>query len=877
MKTAKVLTPDAPLLDAAQRQLDALRAAMDARLAELESALADPPRAASLGGLILELSRLSTAEAHAAATRACLQIKHDSEAMLLEVEARHSSAVEAERRLTSELKRSLEHAQKRLDIVETEKHAVLDSAREQAHLVESERAARVELDRTVARLEREIEEANAALREAQETAASGQSGRDEAHERAETLQHQLTDTQQRLAREEQSNRELTRERVENGDRIADLELRLEELQGQHATLQRTLTEERAQSKAYAGELERQLIDVRQQLGATHDELKQARLDLATAAESAQQAAQGHSASDIRVAELERAVADAQARLALEQESARAIGVERDAAETRASELAARVDALQADLTARIDSLQSELATVRGSEESARVEVADLHAALARAADAREAHARDLAERSVALDAATQDAESLRHQLSERTRDLADLKRAVNDIEKQLASERAISTDLRAAVNAANTEVDGGQQVVDALRKAAADAELKVADLRGEQAALQAAHDALTRELDAARDRAVETQRELSSLEQAHATQSHTLGELQQAYDEARVALDAERASTTQLQDAAGTASGERETLQRELERLTTVNADLDRQLTEARTRADEQARAYAEAVKAREEAEPAEASHTAPPDAAVTAELERLEAEIAAARTDITTLRERLASVESARAQAEESAIDHEERATVIERERDALSLALDTERMMSADLRASVAQAERLYANASSEIEELRSALEIAQTTPAAATQAPAPPPIAVPAATDSEVAELTFDEDAEDTGDGAVTLEESEWQDIRMFTRYTFTSRVDVKVNSAAAVLIDLSVGGCGVRTSLSLKVGEKVRVGLPGDLTPLLCLGTVVWIRQEPGEGKKGATTRVGIQFTQADDAALEAFIIMRADLA
>src|SRR3954471_1606766 len=160
----------ARLPDSAQRQLDALRSVIDARLVELESALADPARGSELVGLIFELSRLATTEAQAAATRACFQIKHDGEAALLEAEARSSAAVEAERRISSELRKSLEKAQTRIELVEAEWQALLHTANEQTQLIESERHARVDLDRTIDQLEQQLIETRAALDDAQESA-----------------------------------------------------------------------------------------------------------------------------------------------------------------------------------------------------------------------------------------------------------------------------------------------------------------------------------------------------------------------------------------------------------------------------------------------------------------------------------------------------------------------------------------------------------------------------------------------------------------------------------------------------------------------------------------------------------------------------------
>src|SRR5690242_8740837 len=125
MKTAKVaLAADIPagagLLDSAQDQLNILRGTIDTRLADLESALADQSRMAALPGLILELSRLATAEAQAAATRAVRQVQNDTAAAVADAEARSSAALEVERRTTQELRKAIARLEARLGELERE-------------------------------------------------------------------------------------------------------------------------------------------------------------------------------------------------------------------------------------------------------------------------------------------------------------------------------------------------------------------------------------------------------------------------------------------------------------------------------------------------------------------------------------------------------------------------------------------------------------------------------------------------------------------------------------------------------------------------------------------------------------------------------------
>src|SRR6187397_2653181 len=239
MKMVKVIDQaidpsSARLLESAQRQLDALRAAIGAKLVELDAALADPSRASSLAGLMTDLARLATTEAQAAATRACLQITSDSEARVLEADARSSSALEAERRATSDLQKKLEKSQKSLEQLEAEKDGLAQGARDQAQLLEREKAARVDVDRSIARLERENADAHAQIEIARDAADAATSERDQARSDAGQLKRQVGDLQQRLASEQTSSRALGEERSRSADRIAELELEVESAQ-QHLT------------------------------------------------------------------------------------------------------------------------------------------------------------------------------------------------------------------------------------------------------------------------------------------------------------------------------------------------------------------------------------------------------------------------------------------------------------------------------------------------------------------------------------------------------------------------------------------------------------------------------------------------------------------
>ena len=87
------------LADAAVRELDTLRAQLDTRLAALETALAHPERYASLDTLVVELARVATAEAEAAARRAAV-----------EAQAQAQRSVEADRAAAAAVRSELDQA-----------------------------------------------------------------------------------------------------------------------------------------------------------------------------------------------------------------------------------------------------------------------------------------------------------------------------------------------------------------------------------------------------------------------------------------------------------------------------------------------------------------------------------------------------------------------------------------------------------------------------------------------------------------------------------------------------------------------------------------------------------------------------------------------
>src|SRR5947208_359095 len=93
---------------------------LDARLNALESALADPSQHGSLQQLILDLARVATEEADAAARQACLEAEQQGQGLAASIRAEARAAVQAEQATAVSLRQGLQQA---MTALETEKSA----------------------------------------------------------------------------------------------------------------------------------------------------------------------------------------------------------------------------------------------------------------------------------------------------------------------------------------------------------------------------------------------------------------------------------------------------------------------------------------------------------------------------------------------------------------------------------------------------------------------------------------------------------------------------------------------------------------------------------------------------------------------------------
>ncbi|PYR43610.1 MAG: hypothetical protein DMF95_25410, partial [Acidobacteria bacterium] len=108
-------------------ELEDLRTALDARLATLEAALANPDECESLETLVIELARVATTEAEAAAARACLEAQLAASEQVTAVHADAQRLVQAERTAGHAIRAQFEDAQATLQAQLEEARATLQS------------------------------------------------------------------------------------------------------------------------------------------------------------------------------------------------------------------------------------------------------------------------------------------------------------------------------------------------------------------------------------------------------------------------------------------------------------------------------------------------------------------------------------------------------------------------------------------------------------------------------------------------------------------------------------------------------------------------------------------------------------------------------
>jgi len=291
------------LPETAQRHLASLRASVDDRLAALEEVLADPSRGESLEGLILDLSRVASEEAQAAAAKAVLDVQTQAEKDVAEARATMAAsgemqlvleetqiALEREREQAAELRRAVEEAH-------ASAHAALEQEVQQRVAAvqrdaDSRIAAAVEraVQQKVAAVERDTQKKiEAAVREAEQRAEQAaqqriaeleQSVEQEIHSATAPLEAELArlragtqdleravaDARQHLEEERAAATQVRQDAEQAQARIVALEREQEDARGAAAALARVQSEldgERTAGKALHAELDAERAKVRE--------------------------------------------------------------------------------------------------------------------------------------------------------------------------------------------------------------------------------------------------------------------------------------------------------------------------------------------------------------------------------------------------------------------------------------------------------------------------------------------------------------------------------------------------------------------------------------------------------------------------------------
>ena len=242
--------PNAYLAESAQKRLEVLRGAMDMRLAALEAALADPAQGGSLEALILDLSRVATDEAQAAAASACVDARLDADVRIAKAQAGAQAAIVHERQVSTDLRRALEQSDERIATLSHEKVA------EARQLRESLEGSLTEQRQTIGDLERLGPNSSARSRPPARTRcrtrAGGQSP-PEPRSGRRTAHRVAAEGINRRQRTEEVSSDLARER----ERTADA-------QRAHADARSALEAERAT----AGDLRNRLDDIERRTSAS---------------------------------------------------------------------------------------------------------------------------------------------------------------------------------------------------------------------------------------------------------------------------------------------------------------------------------------------------------------------------------------------------------------------------------------------------------------------------------------------------------------------------------------------------------------------------------------------------------------------------------
>ncbi len=473
------------LADSAQQQLAVLREALESRLATLEDVLADPSRGESLAGLILDLSRIATEEAQAAAAQACLAIRAEADKEISELRTSAKTAVEAAQTALRTTNASLEQ----------------------------ERAVGADLRRVADQAHQEIQKQTELLAAREKLETTLKSGREQLE--SEVARHE--DDRGRPPAHDRGRAEAARNRTclgaQGSDKVAaELTHVRETLSGREraqAELQSAFDAERAAVADARGAIE--LAETRVAMLEDEQEVARAARE-AIVADALREAATRN-----------RAYAELQERLEAEHTAAAELHAQLQAERASAAELHLQIDAERAaatELHSRLEVERESGTALQLQLETERAAAAELRLAAGRATER-------VTELGATLGRETSEGKAAHEELSSeltRQRDLAALLQteladghlALAAVRTELEIERTSSAGLRQAVEAAEQQLATArsnetqalanhERVMAELDQLRADAASAAAQGAGGPGGSGDAWDAVQRELGAERD------------------------------------------------------------------------------------------------------------------------------------------------------------------------------------------------------------------------------------------------------------------------------------------------------------------------------------------------------------------------------------
>jgi len=100
-------------------------------------------------------------------------------------------------------------------------------------------------------------------------------------------------------------------------------------------------------------------------------------------------------------------------------------------------------------------------------------------------------------------------------------------------------------------------------------------------------------------------------------------------------------------------------------------------------------------------------------------------------------------------------------------------------------------------------------------------------------------------------------------------DWRGTRRGARHRMRNGLEIQLDGNPVMLIDLSTVGAQVVSATILRPNQRVRVSMPTDNFMMRFRGTIAWAKFELPKPTEPPRYRAGVEFTDADSAAITAY--------